>query len=205
MGAIDFLFGLFSLLLGLAMAEVLGGFAKVLKLHARARAGHERDVRVGWLVPLLAVFILLAQLSCWTIMFRVRDQLPFNYVALVVMTLVVGGHYLLASLVWPEELDEWADFDAYYDQHNRFILTGLLILTVIGAVIGAHYAPPAGTTPELSDDPVTVTVALTGVYGALALNIALIFVRRRRLNAALLTTLIVLELAGSVAMAVVLG
>ena len=99
MSGLDFLFALFSLLLGLAMAEVLGGFARVMKLHARARAGRGRDVRVGLLVPLMAGFVLLGQLSCWTIMFQVRAQLPFNYVALVGVTLIVGTYYLFASVV----------------------------------------------------------------------------------------------------------
>ena len=57
MTGFDFVFALFSLVLGLAVAEVLGGLATVMKLHARARAGKAQDVRIGWLTPLLAILI----------------------------------------------------------------------------------------------------------------------------------------------------
>jgi hypothetical protein len=203
MGGFDVLFALFSLLLGLAIAEVLGGFARVMKLHARARAGHERDVRVGWLVPLLAGFVLLGQLSYWPIMFAVRERLPLNYVTLVMVTVIVGGYYLFASLVWPDDPAEWPDFDAYYDQHNRFILTGNLILTFLGGVVNNVYGPKV-IMPALAD-PTTLNIAASGLYGALAINIALIFVRGRRLNAVLLATLIVMQLGGSMALVVAVG
>ena len=199
MGGFDFLFALFSLLLGLAMAEVLGGFARVMKLHARARAGRGRDVRVGLLVPLMAGFVLLNQLFCWTIMFAVHEQLPFNYIALVMVTLIVGAYYLFASVVWPDEPAEWPDFDAYYDQHNRFILTGNLILTFVGTVVSNVYAPPPDRLPKLAEP--ALTIAVFALLGVLILNIALIFVRGRRLNAVLLATLIVMQVGGSVAYA----
>jgi hypothetical protein len=200
MTGFDFLFALFSLLLGLAMAEVLGGFARVLKLHARARAGQGREVRVGRLVPLMAVYVLLGQLSGWTIMFQARNGVPFTYVALVVVTVVVGGYYLLASLVWPEEPREWPDFDAYYDQHSRFILTGNLLLLIVGVVAGNHYAPPI--RQDMFDNPVLTWVAVIGVFGSLLLNIVVIFARKRWLNTLLLTVLIVVQLGSSIAVAV---
>ena len=200
MGGFDFLFALFSLLLGLAMAEVLGGFSRALKLHARARAGQERDVRVGRLVPLMAVYVLLGQLSGWTIMYQARAGVPFNYVALVVVTVVVGGYYLLASLVWPEEPGEWPDFDAYYDQHSRFILTGNLLLTIVGVVAGNHYAAPL--KQSALDNPVLTWVAVIGIFGMLVLNIVVIFARQRWLNTLLLTALIVVQLGSSITLAV---
>ena len=196
MTGFDFVFALFSLLLGLAMAEVLGGFASVMKLHARARAGLANDVRVGRLVPLLAAFVLLSQLTFWTQAYSIRDQLPFNYVTLLVVTAIVGGYYLLSVLVWPDDPADWPDFDAYYDQHNRFILTGNLALTLVAAVVTGIFAPDR---PATADGPLVIA-AVIGVYGALALNIWLIFVRARALNIALLALLIALQVGGSVAL-----
>jgi hypothetical protein len=192
----DFLFALFSLLLGLAMAEILGGFARVLKMHARARAGLGKDARIGWLVPLLALFVLLSQLTFWNMAFAMRDGLPLNYVTLVGLTVVVGGYYLLSSLVWPDVPAEWPDFDLYYDQHNRTILIGNLVLSVAAAVAGNVFAKPASSAP-IADTPLVIG-AVIALYVALALNLALIFVRGRRLNAALLGVLIAMQLGGSV-------
>lgn len=194
MTGFDFLFALFSLLLGLAIAEVLGGFAQVMKIHARARAGLSKDVRVGWLVPLLALFVLLGQLTFWTFTYSIRDQVPFNYVAVLVVTAVVGGYYLLSVLVWPDDFAEWPDFDLYYDQHNRFILLGNFMLAITAGVISGIYAPKRPPAP----DTVAVWFAVAGVWGGLLLNLVLIFVRRRWLNVALLAGLIVLQVVGSI-------
>ena len=46
MSAFDLVFALFGLLLGLALCEVLAGFARVLKLKRGAR-----PVRIGWRSP----------------------------------------------------------------------------------------------------------------------------------------------------------
>ena len=199
MNGFDFIFALFSLLLGLGMAEVMGGFARVLKLHARTRIGMQTNVRVGYLVPLLALFVLLSQLFFWTITYTIRDQVPFNYVTLVGVTAIVGGYYLLSVLVWPEDPGEWPDFDAYYDAHNRVILIGNLTLTLAAAIVSALYAATPTPAQLAARETDAALIAIVGVYGALLLNIVLIFVRRRRLNAALLVALIALQVGGSVA------
>jgi len=196
MSPFDFLFALFSLLLGLAMAEILQGFGQVMKFHARARAGLERRVRVGVLVPLLALYVLLSQLFFWTQTYRIQERLPFNYLTLLVVTAIVGGYYLLSVLVWPDELDDWPDFDAYYDQHNRLILSGNLTLTIAGAVITGIYSDPS-TAPVVST--IVLAIEALGFGGALLLNFVVIFVRRRRLNAALLALLILLDVGGAIA------
>lgn len=194
MTGFDFAFALFSLLLGLAMAEVLGGFAAVMKIHARARAGLGKDVRVGWLVPLMALYVLLSQLTFWTSAYAIRAELPFNYVVLMAVTAVVGGYYLLSVLVWPDEPSSWPDFDAYYDQHNRVILSGNLVLAIVAAIANSNYA---SAPPPMADTP-AVWAAVAAVWLGLLLNLVLIFVRRRRLNIALLLMLVAMQVVGPV-------
>ena len=43
MSNFEFVFSLFGLLLGLALAEVLGGFGTAIQ--------HRRKVKIGWLTP----------------------------------------------------------------------------------------------------------------------------------------------------------
>ena len=62
----EFVFALFGLLLGLSIAEMLGGLARSIKLHDK--------VRIGWLTPLLAVEILINLTTFWFESWRLRDQ-----------------------------------------------------------------------------------------------------------------------------------
>lgn len=201
MTGFDFAFALFSLVLGLAVAEVLGGFAGVMKLHARARAGLSVDVRVGWLVPLLATLVVLNQLSFWMIAWSVREALPFGYLTLLGVLVVVGGYYLFSVLVFPDDPAAWPDFDSYYDQHNRFILSGMLVINVMMGVVNGIWGPKASAAQEAARTGALGDAVAIGAFVALGLTFALIFVKGRRLNAALLAVLIFLDVAGAVVVA----
>jgi hypothetical protein len=201
MTGFDFAFALFSLVLGLAVAEVLGGFGKVMKLHARARAGLSVDVRVGLLVPLLAILVVLNQLSFWTIAYSVRETLPFSYLTLLGVLVVVGGYYLFSVLVFPDDPEAWPDFDAYYDQHNRFILTGMLLINMMCGLVNGIWAPAPDPAQAAARAGVLADVAGIAAFVALALMFVLIFARGRRTNIALLAILISLDVALAVLVA----
>ena len=51
MSSIDLIFAFISLLLGLGIAEVLGGFARAVASHRSPSA----EVAIGWLTPLVAL------------------------------------------------------------------------------------------------------------------------------------------------------
>lgn len=195
MTGFEFAFALFSLVLGLSVAEVLGGFGKVMKLHARARAGLSVDVRVGWLVPLLAALVVLNQLSFWMIAYSVRETIPFNYLTLLGVLAVAGGYYLFSVLVFPDDPADWPDFDAYYDQHNRFILTGMVAINVMTGIVNGMWGAKANAAQAAARAGTMGSVAAIAGFVALALTFALIFVKGRRLNVALLASLILMDVA----------
>lgn len=202
MSGFDFIFALFSLILGLAITEMLSGFAQVMKLHARARAGLAKDVRVGWLTPLLGVLVVLNQLMFWNSAYVVRDTLPYSYITLLGVVLVVGAYYLFSVLVFPSEPEAWPDFDDYYDQHNRLILGGMFVINVVMNVATSPYRELTAEQRALGDTPLGA-VLIIGTYLALALMLTLIFVRNRRTNLILLVSIIVLTLAGALTTAVI--
>lgn len=194
MTGFDFIFALFSLVLGLAFAEVLGGFATVMKLHARARAGKAKDIRVGWLVPMLAMLVTLNQLNVWMMAYGVRDTLQLNNVTLLAVLVIVGAYYLFSVMVFPDDPADWPDFDQWYDSNNRLILSGLFAINLVMQIASAHYRPPpspAEAAVFAAEGPVLLAL-IASVWLMQILLFALIFVRGRRLNVALLATLLVL-------------
>lgn len=118
MDAFNFVFTLFGLLLGLSLAEVLSGFAKSLQVRHR--------VKLGWLTPLLAIFVMLDITSFWSGAWELRDHIKPQYAYLVAGLAITGIYYLAASIVFPRSVNEAQDFDAHYFAHNRQILGAVL-------------------------------------------------------------------------------
>lgn len=114
MSSFEFIFSLFGLLLGFSLAEVLGGFVRTAKLRQK--------VRIGWLTPLLGIFVLLDILSFWVGAWRARDVIPMGYATLVLGLGITGFYYMAASLVFPDAPEDWPDFDDYYLVHRRQVL-----------------------------------------------------------------------------------
>ncbi len=71
MSEFEFAFSLFGLILGLALAEGLGGLARALK------ASHR--VRIGWLTALLGIFVSCDVVTFWVYTWSMRELLSFNW------------------------------------------------------------------------------------------------------------------------------
>lgn len=91
MSAFEFVFSLFGLLLGFSLVEVLGGLGKVLK--------SRRHIRVGWLTPLLALFVMVDITSFWMVAWIAREAIPANAVSFFTGLFICGLYYLAAILI----------------------------------------------------------------------------------------------------------
>lgn len=123
MSPFEFVFSLFALLLGLSLAEVLGGLARTLK--------QWRTVRLGWLTPLLGLLVMLDLTSSWALAYSLRDSIPANFLTLVIGLFVTGLYYLAATLVFPDDASKWPDLDTYFFEHKRQVLGGMLASRVL--------------------------------------------------------------------------
>lgn len=120
MSAIEFVFSLFGLLLGLSIAEVMGGFGKAVKARSR--------LRIGWLTPLLGVLVMIDLTSFWTIAWSLRDRIPLNLLMMILLLGFTALYYLAANLVFPEEPDRCPDYDQHYWANKRLVLGAMLVL-----------------------------------------------------------------------------
>lgn len=183
MSPFELVFAMFGLLLGLALAEVLGGFSRALKLKRGAR-----PVRVGWLTPLLGLAVMLDLTSFWLLAFDAREQIGANYVTLIGVLAMVGVYYLAATLIFPDTPEDWPDFDEWYDKQNRLVIGGLLAANVAswigGMALDAVHPLPAVAEPV--GNGWFVLVYLLSGFGVLGLLIALLLVSGRRANVAML-------------------
>jgi hypothetical protein len=194
MSPFELVFAVYGLLLGLAIAEVLGGFSRTLKLKRGTR-----PVKIGWLTPLLGLLVILDLTSFWVIAWEVREQIAANYLTLIGVLTIVGIYYLAATLIFPDAPEEWPDFDDWYDKQNRLVIGGLLAANV-GTWIGHIGLEIAKPTPdaELAMTGLEMIVVWVGL-AVLALLVALLKVKSRRWNVALLVTISALLLVFGIA------
>lgn len=117
MSAFEFFFSFYGLLLGLSVAELAGGFARLL---------HERHrVRFGWLTPLLALFVALDLATFWNQAWRFFRGAPFNPALLLIGLAIAATFYVAASITFPrvtaEGVETRIDLDKHFWAHRGVI------------------------------------------------------------------------------------
>ncbi len=150
----EFVFSLFGLLLGLSLAEVLGGLARTLK--------RRRTVRLGWLTPLLGLLVMLDLASSWALAYSLKQDIPANFLTLVIGLFVTGLYYLAATLVFPDDTAQWPDLDAYYFQHKKQVLGGILASRTLARA--AQFALGAAGWNYFPAYAAFVVLALTAIF-----------------------------------------
>jgi hypothetical protein len=171
MDAFNFAFSLFAIILGLSLVEVLTGFARALK--------RRRVVHLGWLTPMLAIFVMLDLTSFWEFGWAARRFLTPQYGVLLIGLFMSGLYYIAASLIFPGEFGDRNDFDEHYIEHRRQVLGAILIcdLIEVGPVLISRF----------NDVPARVWVENVFYYGGFAICI---LSKNKRANIAALAVLI---------------
>lgn len=177
MSEFEFIFALFGLLLGLSIAEVLGGLARAIE----ASLNPKTLVRIGWLTPLLGAFVLLDLLSFWQAAWVVREHVFVSSHALMAVTAFASAYYLAAHLVFPREAGDQPDFDDHFFRIRRVVL-GVMFALLLCQI--AWYASVPQLAVHLSNP---LSLSLTIVLAVLM--IAAMFVPGR-----LLSTLVMIAL-----------
>jgi hypothetical protein len=109
MSDFEFFFSFYGLLLGLSVAELTGGFARLL---------HERHrVRFGRLTPLLALFVALDLATFWVQAWRFFRDAPFNPALLLIGLMIAATFYVAASITFPRVTAEGVETQIDLDEH----------------------------------------------------------------------------------------
>lgn len=131
MSAFEFFFSFYGLLLGLSVAELVGGFARVL---------HERHrVRFGWLTPLLAVFVAMDVATFWSQAWVIFRGAPFNLSLLFAGLVIAATFYTAASVTFPrvtaEGVGDRIDLDEHFWSHRRLVFSCVMVANLIVAAL----------------------------------------------------------------------
>ena len=123
MSVFEYVFSLYSLLLGLALAHLLGGLARVVEARDK--------VRLGWPTALLALQMILTLAIFWEIAWRARDAVPDNSAALFASLIICGLLYFGAVLVIPIDAAQHEDLDAHFFKEKGTVLTCIFLANLV--------------------------------------------------------------------------
>lgn len=176
----EFFMAFYGLLLGLGVAELLGGFANLLR--------ERRIVAFGLITPLLGLLITFEMLANFVDAWNRLQDLRISWHNLLLPTLIGVCYYAVAVLLVPRRAKEWPSLDAYFDARRGWIV-GLLLgvnLLIIATTTPWHLLSELGgpRTTQILVFMVAYPVWLIGGYLTLLLS------RRRWLDIAAALALI---------------
>ena len=111
-------FAFYSLILGLAITEVLSGFAQFVRSHTLQKLGAQTG--------LLALYVFVAIAATWIDAFTALRSVDLNVESLWAPILTSTAFYLAAVLVFPSQAADLDNLDEYFFRHKRLVV-GLLL------------------------------------------------------------------------------
>jgi hypothetical protein len=180
MDSFSYFIAFYSLILGLALTELLGGFAQM------ARAKHLKKLESQ--TALLALFILVDICSTWIDSWLALKNVTVDFAGLWAPVLLAICLYLSAATVFPHDDADHERLADYYRERKRFIV-GLLFACEM--LIHVTYLPIL--EERIAHQPEVFW--LWNVPYNLAIEasmVALLFVRSKRANIVLLIVLLLL-------------
>ncbi|MGZ5021603.1 MAG: hypothetical protein ACXWFY_03645, partial [Chthoniobacterales bacterium] len=117
---------LLSIILGLAVTQILQGFRGLLLSRARVRL---YGPALTWTALLLVVFV-----QSWWAMFGLRKQEDWNFAGFAIVLLHTTSLYMLAGLVLPDfPGDKPVDLREHYYAHHGWFFS-LAILSAVSSI-----------------------------------------------------------------------
>lgn len=173
-------FAFYSLILGLAITEILSGFGSFVRSHTTHKLGAQ--------TALLALLTFVSITATWIDSFSTLRAIDLSVESLWAPILTATAYYLAAVVVFPSNATDFDHLDIYFADHKRFVVAMLfcaeLLVTFTFIPLieqNTHDHPRSALLFYLP-----YTVALKGSY------VGLFFARSRTANIAWLSFLIFL-------------
>lgn len=122
----EFFFTIYSLLLGFALAELMLGYANLLR----------SPYRPAWgvLTPALSVLILLEILVTFLDAWMKLQIVQLNLLGLLAPTAIALGFFVAAVMAVPRNNTDWKTLDDYFHDRKKWILSFLVLPLLINVL-----------------------------------------------------------------------
>ena len=185
MSAFEFFFSFYGVLLGLSLAAIATGLATAIQ--------HRQKIQIGWLTPLLAVYLCLDIAAFWSTAWDSLQQLPLSYGLLVAGLAIALTYFIACSLVFPHQIVDGDRLDDHFWANKRTVLA----LMIIASLLGSMLVFIANLEDATTGDQIQSLGIATAIYLLLIVPAAL--TSSKRLFAATIGLCILLYIANGVA------
>ena len=156
MDAFSYLSVLLSIVLGLAVTQLLSGFAALV--HARRR------IAMYWPVPAQMAVTLLITVQVWWAMFGMREVRHWTFAAFLILLAQSIAVYLMAAFITPEVAgDDPIDLREVYFREAPWFFGSILAALAISLIKNRVMAGSFQTGADLAGHVVFAALALAGV------------------------------------------
>lgn len=129
-----------GMILSLGLAHLLKGVAKIIE--------HPNRVKTYWVHLLWVAYTFLLLVYFWWFEFHLSKVAEWNFGSYFFVIFYIVLYYIICSLLFPEDLKEYKDYQTYYYSRRKWIF-GLLSLTFLADFVdtfikGTAYAESLG-------------------------------------------------------------
>jgi hypothetical protein len=157
MDAFNYLSVLLSIILGLAITQVLQGYRALLLARGR--------VKMSPAVLIWSVLILLFAAQAWWASFGLRERTQWDFLSFAVILLQMILLYMLAALVFPDlGSTDTVDLIEHSDKYRRAFfgfLMAMLVTSIAKTLILEHQLP---TPTNLGFHLLLMAIAAAGMF-----------------------------------------
>ncbi|PZR59494.1 MAG: hypothetical protein DLM50_01305 [Candidatus Meridianibacter frigidus] len=121
--AFDYLIILLSIILGLAIATLLGNFARLIDNRER--------IKLYWVSVLWAILLFLIQIQHWWSEYALQSVAHWTFGLFLLVLLTPVGLFLLSSIVLPQTIDGNEDIEAWYYRNRVWFFSIWMTLPLI--------------------------------------------------------------------------
>ena len=122
----EFFMSFYSLLLGLAVAELMAGFGNLIRA--------QRQPQWGVLTPLLGFDIFLSLIDSFADAWEKLQHVSIALSGIAVRSLIGISYFVAAVLVTPKQAENWPSLDAYYYARGRLSVAALIVVELLTIV-----------------------------------------------------------------------
>lgn len=112
-----------SIILGLGVARLLGGLVQFVQHPGRRKAWW---VHLGW-----CAWTLLSTLAFWWWEFRLSQAPQWNFAAYLTVLACAASYFVLAALILPDDVGEYAGFEDYFISRRGWIFGAIALVFVL--------------------------------------------------------------------------